>query len=93
MDNINTLRRELAQIKSLLMDSADNWKTKDDIMERLGVKSSTVDTWAKMYPQIFKYRKSEKGTDINDRTIRRGHLYNIKLILDLVYTTPLKKAG
>lgn len=92
MEKTSAIERKLARLEMLIIDSPDNWETKEQVMQRFDVGSSTVDTWAKMYPEIFKYRKSEKGTDSKDRTIRRGHLYNVRLIHELVYTKPLKRA-
>lgn len=90
---MNSIERKLEKLETLILDNPNNWETREQVMERFGVKSSTIDTWAKMYPAIMKYRKSLKGTDSQDRTIRRGNLYNVRLIHEYVYTKPLKRAS
>jgi hypothetical protein len=79
--------RRLDKIERLLSDHPDNWETKEQIKERFGVGDTTIDGWAKNHPRIMKYRKQEKGTDESGRALRRGNLYNVKLIHELIYTS------
>jgi hypothetical protein len=90
---MNSLERKIDKLIDLQIDHPNNWETKEQVMSRFDVKGTTIDTWAKMYPQIMKYRKSLKETDTKERTIRRGNIYNVLLIHELVYSKPLKRAS
>lgn len=72
MDKQSAIERKLARLETLIIDSPNNWETREQVMQRFDVGSSTVDTWAKMYPEIFKYRKKKHDPyeDVLDRLFK-----------------------
>lgn len=84
----NKMKREIVkELKDLIVNDPKDWVTKEEVLKKFGVSDRTLYDWVRDHPIIERYRPSKKGSKSNGVTIKSCPMYNVRLILDKVFTS------